>query len=88
MFCSKLYTFALAFTKWVIHNSFRHNKKEFFEKIYITDKVVQEAIVHIFMHIGKKKQTVDLFNKGAFKLDTLEFRIHSSYRYKRYHYFF
>ena len=39
-----------------------------------------------FMHIGKK-QTVDLFNKGAFKLDTLEFRIHSSYRYKRYHYF-
>lgn len=38
------------------------------------------------MHIGKK-QTVDLFNKGAFKLDTLEFRIHSSYRYKRYHYF-
>ena len=39
------------------------------------------------MHIGKK-QTVDLFNKGAFKLDTLEFRIHSSYRYKRYHYFF
>lgn len=71
MFCSKLYTFALAFTKWVIHNSFRHNKKEFFEKIYITDKVVQEAIVHIFMYIGKK-QTVDLFNKGAFKLDTLD----------------
>lgn len=24
------------------------------------------------MHIGKKKQTVDLFNKGAFKLDTLD----------------
>ncbi|EFL46631.1 hypothetical protein HMPREF9296_1231 [Prevotella disiens FB035-09AN] len=45
----KIYTFALAFTKYATRRKNKGKKKAFFEKIYIDREVVQESSAAFLM---------------------------------------